>query len=177
MCSYPGSQTTMDFQCHEPINTFSFHYTAICQLFFLATRIPNHSKHLSGFLAPGLAVSGPLCLGQQRSLPTLSARKIPYLMPLIILHHFWEKSKKCSQVTSLGPWVPGLSSQANSRFCYPNNPKAPNCSQIKKKKKKFMLFHAFLILLILFPGPNVLNPLTLHFSPHHVYIFLLFIKR
>ena len=170
MCSYPGSQTTVDFQCHEPINTFSFHYTAICQLFFLATRIPNHSKHLSGFLAPGLAVSGPLCLGQQRSLPTLSARKIPYLMPLIILHHFWEKSKKCSQVTSLGPWVPGLSSRANSRFCYPNNPKAPNCSQIKKKKNHFV--SCLLHFTHTFPGPNVLNPLTLHFSPHHVYIFL-----
>ena len=73
-------------------------------------------------------------------------------------------------MTSLGPWVSGLSSQVNSRFCYPNNPKAPNCSQIKKKK--IILFHAFFILLILFPGPNVLNPLTLHFSPHHVYIFL-----
>ena len=164
MCSYPGSQTTVDFQCHEPINAFSFHYTAICQLFFLATSIPNHSKCLSGFLAPGLAVSIPLCLGQQTSLPTLSARKIPYLMPLIILHHFWEKIKKCSQVTSLGPWVSGLSSRANYRFCYPNNPKAPNCSQIKKKK--IILFHAFFILLILSLGQTSLthSPFTFHLT-------------
>ena len=163
MCSYPGSQTTVDFQCHEPINTFSFHYTAICQLFFLTTRIPNHSKCLSGFLAPGLAVSGPLCLGQQRSLPTLSARKIPYLMPLIILHHFWEKSK-CSQVTSLGPWVPGLSSQANSRFCYPNNPKAPNCSQIKKKNSRCFMPSSFYSYCSLGQMSLTHSPFTFHLN-------------
>ena len=78
----------------------------------------------------------------------------------------------CSLVARLGPWGSGPSSHCSSRFCYPNNPIKSNGSVLAHA----MLFHAFLALLMLFPGPQMASnhspphPLTL--SASHLYAFL-----
>lgn len=78
----------------------------------------------------------------------------------------------CSLVARLGPWGSGPSSHRSSRFCYPNKPIKSNCSVFAHA----MLFHAFLALLMLFPGPQMASnhspphPLTL--SASYLYAFL-----